>query len=300
MNVSLRQVEIFLAVARTLSFSQAARDCHLSQPALSANVKRLEESMGARLFDRHTRKVSMTAVGQEFFKVASAMAENMDMALARMQDFVSGKRGRLVIAAAPSMAASFAPQAIAEFARDHPEVDVELHDELSDLSVGLVRSGVADLALSPVVPKAADLRQLELFRDHLVLVCHPSHPLASRATVRWRDVQPYAHVVVNQSSSVRQLVDAQYARYGVRLRPAFEVAHVGTMLGLIAAKLCVGELPESFIRNIDTTGLSYRRIASSAAYRTIGAITSSSRSPSPLIAPFLECCQRLATRFARN
>jgi DNA-binding transcriptional LysR family regulator len=300
MNVSLRQVEIFLAVARTLSFSQAARDCHLSQPALSANVKRLEESMGARLFDRHTRKVSMTAVGQEFFKVASAMAENMDMALARMQDFVSGKRGRLVIAAAPSLAAAFAPQAIAEFAHDHPDVDVELHDELSDLSVGLVRSGVADLALSPMVPKAADLRQLELFRDHLVLVCHASHPLASRATVKWRDVQPYAHVVMNQSSGVRQLVDAQYARYGVRLRPAFEVAHVGTMLGLIAAKLCIGELPESFIRNIDMTDLTYRRIASRAAYRTIGAISSSSRGQSPLVAPFLECCQRLAAQFAGN
>ncbi|WP_077002088.1 LysR family transcriptional regulator [Variovorax sp. KK3] len=63
-NVSFRQIEVFLAVSSTLSFSRAARLCHLSQPALSANIKRLQDTLGARLFDRHTRKVTLTAVGK--------------------------------------------------------------------------------------------------------------------------------------------------------------------------------------------------------------------------------------------
>lgn len=294
MNVSLRQIEVFLAVARTMSFSQAAKLCHLSQPALSANVKRLEESLGARLFDRHTRKVSLTAVGQEFVNVASTLTENMELALVRMQDFVAGKRGRLVVAAAPSMAASFVPEVMAGFVKDHPNIDVELHDELSDVCIEMVRSGAADIALAPLKSKAEDLDQIELFRDHLVVICRAGHALSQHALIRWRDVQPYAHVVMNQSSSVRQLIDAEYARHGIKLRPAFEVAQVGTMLGLIAADLGVGELPESLIQRVDMKGLEYRRISSKAAYRTICAITFRSRSPTPAIAPFLEICEQHA------
>ncbi|WP_077002087.1 LysR substrate-binding domain-containing protein [Variovorax sp. KK3] len=105
---------------------------------------------------------------------------------------------------------------------------------------------------------------------------------------------------MNRSSSVRQLVDQQFARNGGGLRPAFEVAHVGTMLGLIAADLGIGELPESFLHNIDMTGLVYRRIGSRAAYRTICAITSKSRGPSPLLASFLAHCDEVAAMVVRE
>lgn len=70
MNITLKQIEAFLAVARTLSFSQAASAVHLSQPALSANIHRLEQILGARLFDRDTRTVSLSVVGREFVEVA--------------------------------------------------------------------------------------------------------------------------------------------------------------------------------------------------------------------------------------
>ncbi|RZL87365.1 MAG: LysR family transcriptional regulator [Variovorax sp.] len=294
MNVSLRQIEVFLAVAKTMSFSQAARLCHLSQPALSANVKRLEDTLGARLFDRHTRKVALTPVGQEFMSMASAMTESMALTLARMQDFVAGKRGRVVVAAAPSMAASFAPGVIAHFSQRHPEIDIELHDELSDVCVDMVRSGAADLALAPFKQKADDLVQLELFRDPLVVICPADHALTQRANVRWRDVQAYPHIVMNASSGVRQLIDTEFARHNMRLRPAFEVAHVGTMLGLIGANLGIGELPRSLIENIGLAGLTALRIDSAAAYRTICAITPKNRTLSPPVTPFLEICRKMA------
>jgi DNA-binding transcriptional LysR family regulator len=279
-----------------MSFSQAARLCRLSQPALSANVKRLEETLGARLFDRHTRKVSLTAVGEEFLEVAQGLTENMELALARMQGFVAGKRGRLIVKAAPSIAASFAPQVIAAFLKEHPQIDVELHDELSDVCVESVRNGTADLVLAPFKPKAADLEQSQLFRDHLVVICPAGHALGQRSLVRWRDVQPYPHIVMNRNSSVRQLIDAEYARYGVALRPAFEVAHVGTLLGLVAADLGVGELPQSLIENIDMAGLVYRRINNAAAYRTICAITSRNRSSAPSVGSFVKICRQYAKR----
>ncbi|VWX56160.1 LysR family transcriptional regulator [Burkholderiales bacterium 8X] len=294
MNISLRQIEVFLAVADTLSFSKAARQCHLSQPALSANVKRLEAVLEARLFDRHTRKVSLTAVGREFLQVAKTLTENMNASLERVQDFVAGKRGRLVVAAAPSMAASFVPEVIAAFSKLHPNVDVRLHDELSDVCIQMLRSGSADVAIAPQTPNTQDLQQVALFRDHLGVICRSDHPLALPSAVGWRAIQPFAHVVMNKDSGVRQFVDAQYARHGVRLRPAFEVTHVGTMLGLIAANLAIGELPESLLQNIDMTGLAFRRISSAAAYRTICAVTLRASSPTPAVAPFMTICKQFA------
>lgn len=297
MNVSLRQVEVFLAVAHTLSFSQAAALCHLSQPALSANVKRLEDALGARLFDRHTRKVGLTAVGREFLSIATGMTENMQLSMARMRDFVAGKRGRLVLAAAPSMAASFVPGLLAEYRQKHPDIEVELHDELSDLCLEMLRQGVADVALAAFEAKAEDLVQRNLFRDPLVVICPAGHPLARHARVRWRDVQSYPHVVMNRTSNLRTLVDAEFARHGLKLQPAFEVAQVGTMMGLIAANLGVGELPQSLIHNFDMTGLAHRRIANAAAYRTICAITLKERAHTPALAPFLELCRARAARW---
>lgn len=294
MNVSLRQVEVFLSVAETLSFSKAAKLCHLSQPALSANIKRLEEALGARLFDRHTRKVTLTAVGTEFLTIASGMTEAMQLSLTRMRDFVAGKRGRLVLAAAPSMAASFVPGLLSEFLREHPGIEVELHDELSDMCMDMLRQGAADVALAPRDPKAHDLVQQELFRDPLVLICTADHPLARHSSVRWRDVQAYPQVVMNRTSNVRNLVDAEFARHGLRMRPAFEVAQVGTMLGLLASDLGVGVLPQSLIHNLDMTGLVHRRISNRTAYRTICAMTVKDRAPTPALPPFLELCRARA------
>jgi DNA-binding transcriptional LysR family regulator len=296
-NVSLRQVEVFLAVAQTLSFSAAARQCHLSQPALSANVKRLEEGLGARLFDRHTRKVTLTAVGREFLAIATGMTENMQQSLGRMREFVAGKRGRLVLAAAPSVAASFVPQLLAEYLRDHPDIEVEFHDELSDICLEMLRKGVADVVLAAFEPNAQDLVQRELLRDPLVMICPADHPLAARASVSWRDVQAYPHVVMNRTSNLRLVVEAEFARYGFRLRPSFEVAQVGTMLGLIAANLGIGALPQSLIHNVSMKGVVHRRISNKAAYRTICAITLKDRAETPALPPFLELCRARAAQW---
>lgn len=298
MNLTLKQLEIFLTVAQTLSFSQAAVRCHLSQPALSANVQRLEETVGARLFDRHTRKVSLTPLGREFRPIAEALADNFEKAHGRIQDLVSGQRGRLVVAAAPSLAASLVPRAIAEFVGNHPRVEVRLHDALSDVCVDMVRSGIADLALAPRTEDADDLVQREMFKDPLVVLYREDHPLAARRSIRWEDVKPYEHILMNGKSSVRQLVDAEYARHGVQLRPAFEVMHVGTMLGLIEAGLGIGVLPQSLVQTLGLSGLTCRRFTAGGSYRSICGVTLLRHTSSPTVPAFIEIFRRQCARRA--
>jgi len=297
MNVSLRQIEVFLAVAQTMSFSQAAKACHLSQPALSANIKRLEDALGARLFDRHTRKVALTPVGRELMVVAEGMTQSMTLAMGRMQDFVAGKRGRLVVAAAPSMAAGFVPGVISRFSRLHPGLDIELCDALSQVCEQMVQNGTADVAIAPIGDmgkKADDIVLLELFRDPLVVVCPVGHPLAKRATVGWRDLQEYPHIVLNGGSGARQLIDSEFVRHQMRLRPAFEVAHIGTLLGLVAADLGIAAAPQSLVEGIALPGLTSVRINSAAAYRAICALTPRNRTLSPPVPQFVELCKQAA------
>lgn len=291
MNITLKQIESFLAVARTLSFSQAAEQIHLSQPALSANIRRLEETVGARLFDRDTRTVALSMVGAAFMPIATGLMDNVDHGLAHIQDILAGQQGRLNIAVAPSVAAGVLPDILVRFMADHPRIQLRVHDVLSQGCVDMVRSGAADLALMPMRSDVEDLSQQLLFRDPIVVLCAPHHPLAGRRNLQWKDIIPCQLIVRSTDSSVRQLLDAQYLLHGAVLRPAFEVAHVGTVLGLIVAGLGIGILPSSVMRTVNMDGLVTCHFAKrSTPYWSICACTPKNRSSPPTVEFFLQQC----------
>lgn len=132
MTITLKQIEAFLAVAEGGSFSAAADRVHLSQPALSAAIQRLEAEVGARLFDRDTRTVALSSVGRQFLTVATTIADSVTAGMARMQDFLDGRRGSLGIAVAPAVAAGVLPRVLARFTAAHPDVRLRIVDVMSD------------------------------------------------------------------------------------------------------------------------------------------------------------------------
>lgn len=292
MNISFRQVEIFLALARTLNFSEAARQCHISQPALSASIKKLESLLGATLFDRHTRKVTLTAVGLEFQALGLVLDENRQNSLLRMREFIDGKRGKLVVAAVPSVAASYGPRTVAIFLQKYPDIDVTLMDALSDQCLDMVRMGIADVALAPGNLANSEFQEVQLFEDDLVAVFQKQHALGKKNTLSWMDVMPHPQVAVNSSGHLRQTVEAEFRRHGVLLQPAYEVAQVGTMLGLIREGLGIGVLSKTLMESFDLQQLSFRPIDSPSAYRTICGITAVNRAMSPAVIAYLELCPR--------
>lgn len=298
-KITLRQLEAFLAVGRTLSFSEAARQVHLSQPALSATVRKLEEQIEAQLFDRTTRHVALTPVGVELLGIVEGLFENFDGAFAAVRDFVDGKRGRLVIAASPSLAAAFLPEVIVAFEAAYPGVVLQVHDVLSDVSIEMVRQGMVNLALAPVKSDEYDLHDLvhrELFQDSLVLLCHSEHPLAQSRTVTWRQLQPHRLVSLKSTSSVRHLMEAAFLQQGGALRPAFEVEHASTVIGFVANRLCAGVLPLSLLPLVRVGQVTYRRITHPEIQRTICAITLKARTPSPAAKAFLDLCSEFAQK----
>src|SRR5262249_50305812 len=154
-------------------------------------IRKLEDIVGAQLFDRTTRKVALSPVGAELLDVTVNLFQDFESALAHLRDYVEGKRGRLTIAAAPSLAAVFLPEIIASFERDNARITIQVHDALAEAAIELVRTGKADLAIAPERFEDKELTHRELFRDDLVLLCRVDHPLARRRVVKWRELQSF-------------------------------------------------------------------------------------------------------------
>ncbi|HSD44337.1 MAG TPA: LysR family transcriptional regulator [Burkholderiales bacterium] len=243
LNLSTRQLDAFLALADARHFTRAAERCHLSQPAFSQLIRRLEDATGARLFDRSTRNVTLTPEGEIFARAARRIADDVASAVASLRDHAAARSGHVAIAALPSIAAEWLPEVLAAFRRCHPGVTVELFDSLSDRCLALVREGRAEFALTASGPNLAEFDVRPLYDDRYWLVCRRDHPLARRRAVRLDDLAGRALIHLARSSSVRQhleplLRDVPYVWSGL------EVEQLATLAGLVANGLGVTLVPE--------------------------------------------------------
>lgn len=243
-DLSTRQLRAFVALADRRHFTRAAEACHLSQPAFSALIRAMETSLGARLFDRNTRAVQLTPEGRLFEPSARRLLEDVASALQDLDDQVERRRGRVHIAALPSLAAGWLPAIFAEFRAAWPGVELALSDRLSDACMDLVRGGQADFALASGDAKSAEATGLHmhpLHADRFHLVCRADHPLATgpRPTLKRIAAYPFVHMARN--SSVRQALEA--ALHPMVMKTVLEVEQLATVTGMVEAGLGISIVP---------------------------------------------------------
>jgi len=279
---SVRDLDVFLALADTLNFRRAAERCHLSQPAVSGVVTRLERSVGSRLFDRSTRAVQLTAVGQVLLDQVRLLRRQADASAQAVRDVVELRAGRVRVAALPSLAATVVPRAFARFAALHPAVRLEMADTLSGPAFDLVRAGQVDLALTAANPDYADLHYTPLVSDGFVLLLPASHPLAAAAgPLRWADAADLDHISMPRPTSVRQYAEAALLQGGRRFEPRFEVEHLATITAMVAAGLGVAALPELAALVAPSAQVVQRRLTAPDLRRPIGLVTRQGQALSP-------------------
>lgn len=242
-NISTRLLYAFVALAELKHFTRAAERCHTSQSALSVMIKKLESTVGARLFERDTRKVTLTPEGELFAEAAAALIAEIESAFDDMSEYVALRRGRVAIAALPSLAASGLPAVIAEYRRLHPGVKVSLHDALSDECLSLLRQGKADLALTAPGPDVIEFEARTLCSDPFYVVCRRDHALARKRALRVADLSGHELIHLAKSSSVRQHVEALLREVPV-VHSGFEVEHLATVAGLVKQGLGISVVPE--------------------------------------------------------
>lgn len=278
MHLSTRALAAFVALAGQRNFTRAAAECHLSQPAFSALIRALERSVGARLFDRTTRSVELTAEGRVLLDAAPRLLRDTAQALADVRDHVARRRGHVALALLPSLAAGWLPPLLARFHADFPGVTLAVADVLSEACIERVRSGQADLALASTRHATPELLTEPFCRDGFHVVCRADHPLAAaRGPLALADLAPHAIVQLARSSSVRQYVEA--AIYPQQLRTVLELDQLSTVAGMVRAGLGLTVVPsltlfhfahaELVCRPLDAPGLQRQVFVVRRADRTL-------------------------------
>lgn len=210
MNVTLRQLRIFDAVARHLSFTKASEELHLTQPAVSMQIKQLEQIVGLALVEVVGKRVYLTEAGGELQRYSRAITILLGEAEQVFEEMKGLRRGHLNIAVA-STANYFVPRLWAAFRKRHPEVSVSLDVTNRE---GLIRALVenqADLVIMGLPPEGLDLVAEGFRPNSLVVVAPPSHPLAAEQGIPLERLQSEAFLVREQGSGTRSLMERVFA-----------------------------------------------------------------------------------------
>lgn len=240
-NLSSRDLEALVALADTRHFTRAAERCHLSQSAFSQRIARAELTAGLRLFERSTRQVNLTPEGRIFLDEARRIQQDLHRALAGLQDLAQRRVGKVAIAALPSAAVMWMPQAIARYRAAHPNVQVELHDQIAGGALAMLRQEKVDLA----IVAGDNMREFDLTplkSERFFVVCGARHPLAARPSLTLRQLAGHEMIHLTSGSSVHQHLHAR----GVAPQGpgALVVEHLATVSALVAQGLGYSLVPE--------------------------------------------------------
>ncbi|MEE4492928.1 LysR family transcriptional regulator [Streptomyces sp. NPDC050529] len=283
--MELQQMRYVIAVAETKNFTRAAEQCLVVQSALSHQIARLERELGARLFERTSRRVRLTAAGEAFLPAARQALDAADRARAEVAAAAGEIRGRLAVGAIPTVTAVDLPAALKRFHLRHQKVRISLRSGASEELVERVRQGTLDAAFLglPLGPRPKGVRGRELGRGHLVAVVAPGHPLADLDQVDLARLADEPFVDFPAGTAGRAQSDDAFAQAGVRREVAFEVTAPDPMARLIRQGLGVGLLPAAYVAEFPDLPVVRLRDAPARVEHLVW----SSLRPSPAAAAFL-------------
>lgn len=244
--MDLRQLEYFVAVAEERNFTRAAERVHISQSGVSARIGRLERELGAELFDRSARTVTLTVAGKaalEHARAALAAAGAVGRAVGEVTGLI---RGRLTVGMVVGCTLTPLFDALAAFHEAHPGVEIALLEDRSDRLLDGVRTGAVDLALIGTATAAPDgLESLTLISERLVVAVPAGHPLARRRQVALRDLMTHPIVCMPPGTGLRAVFDEACAEQGLRPAIALEAGAAQAIADLAVRGLGVAVLSVS-------------------------------------------------------
>ncbi len=239
MNITLRQLRAFIAVARSGSFTLAAESLFITQSALSGLIKELEQSLGVRLFDRSTRRIQLSEIGRGIYPLIDKILADLDGVLDEVANLKALKKGVVRVAAPQLMACTLLPEVIAAYRAEHPQVDIRLIDCAVESVTSRVFSGEVDFGLGPERDPNSDIDATPLFELPFHAVFPPGHALTARETVRWADLVDHPLITLQGQFTERLSVDLHTAMREGDLDPATTVTFMSTALSMVAAGLGV-------------------------------------------------------------
>lgn len=297
MNVEINDLRAFVAVADLGSFAAAARELHLSQPALSRRISKLETSLGVRLLERTTRRVELSAPGRAFALRARQVVNGFDESLLDVTDAASRLTGEITLACVPTAVNHLLPAVLEQFQQQFPGVLIRVMDEGASEALALVARGEADFGINYLGAQEGNIAFAPLLEERFVLACPPAHPLARRKSVNWSELGEHRYIAVNKASGNRMLLDLALGKVPQLPRPVLEARHVRTAVDMVAAGLGIAAVPQLAIpvSGADAV-LRIVPLVSPTVSRTLGLLTRRGQLLSPLAQRFCELVRQRAAQ----
>ena len=284
MNVELDDLRAFVVTAEMRSFRAAAENIHLSQPALTRRIQKLEATLGVPLLERTTRRVELTAVGRDFLPRARRLLDDLETSLLSVQEIAQRRSGQVNIACIPTAAYYFLPDVISAFSEAYPSIRVRIVDAGANEVLQSVLNREVDFGITLMGADDPDVAFEPLVEEPFMLACRNDHPLAERDVVQWEDLAEHRFITVGRASGNRLILDLGLAKTGFRPRWFYEVQHLSTSLGLVEAGLGVAALPKMSLPSGPHPLIASRPLIDPVVMRTVGLV----RRPGARLSPASE------------
>jgi DNA-binding transcriptional LysR family regulator len=247
--MELMQLEMFVAMVEEGSFHKAADRVFRTQPAVSMGLRKLEEEIGAPLFDRTNRNAySLTDTGELLYDYAKRMLNLKEEAISTLQQLQNLQSGRVRIGANESTSLYLLPRLILAFREKHPKVKIEVFRQVSARLPHELRQRNMDFAIISFLPEENDLEAIPIMRDQLVLIASPEHALARQERVHIRDLGSESFIAHNVRSPSRDKVIETFRRFQTPLNISIEIATIETIKKFIEMNLGMAFVPQMCVQ----------------------------------------------------
>lgn len=280
-DLSSRQLRAVVALAQYRSFIAAAVDMRTSQPALTRTIKQVEQTLGVLLFSRSTRQVSITPAGREFVALAERLLNDLRIGVQNMREIADQQRGQVIVASIMSLGHVVLPEALADYNRRFPGVEIQLREGVQGQVQEDVRSGLADFGLGYVEDLPDALRGEGLAKEAFHAVLPRQHPLARKREVALAALKGERFVSLPTDSRTRRIIDGAAAAAGFAFDHIIAVNQFSTLYSLVRQGAGISVVPAGAGRPVQDPDLVFRPLTEPRIVREIGVITLPDRLPTP-------------------
>lgn len=268
MNITIRQLKVFQEVARLQSFTHASRVLYLTQPAVSMQIKQLEETVGQKLFDKQGRQISLTDAGDEIRLLSDSILQQIDETQHQLEQIASGDRGKLRLAVATTVA-SVATRLMARFSEQNPAMTLHFTVTNRNGLIQLLENNQVDIVIMGLPPQGLELDTQELMANPLVIIAPPSHPLCDlNRSVSLNTLFQQDFILREPGSGTRLAIERFLNTHGRPLQSSIEMnsndaikqsVAEGLGLGIVSVHTVTNELRQGDLKLINASGFPLRR-----------------------------------------
>lgn len=296
--MDLRQLEMFKTVAAEGSFTAAAKKLHVSQSAISRQVKLLEDELGGPLLHRGARGVTLTPSGELLLSLAHRLDRDVKSVVAQIAETHDLLRGSLTIAGGMTVCLHVLPRALSEYHKKYEGVDIKVVTGRNEAILALLRGHEVDLALLTLPIQADDLEVVPVLKEEMVVVTAKNHPLASKRSVDVDTLASYPQILYEVGSNTRRVQDQLFSQTERTLNVAMETENVEITKAMVGAGLGITLIPYAAIASEVKSGtLAITRVRGQRIHRQAGWIYLKSDYVPPPVTAMLELFDTMKTSF---